>query len=193
MTLTPANVVAGTGKPGGYAFGAPLGTALPTDEKTALAAAYKSYGLVTDEGLKRSISKSFEQIRDWNGDEVKRIKTETSVEVEFGLLEAANPQAIKAAFANADVTVTPPSASAGTRVAVAFSGEDPAPGVFVFELKDGPHVRRFVCPNAQIVTEDFEQEMTSSGAITIPVTLTLFKDSAGKFFYEYSDDGRPTA
>lgn len=193
MTLSPAKVVAGTGKPGGYVFAGPLGTALPADESTALVAAYKSKGLVSDEGVKRAISKAYETIRDWNGDEVKRIKTETSVEVEFALIEVANPEAIKAVFANADVTVTPASASSGTKVAVAFSGDDPEPGVWVFELKDGDHARRIVCGNSQIVTEDFEQEFVAGSVIQIPVKLSLFKDAAGKFFYDYSNDGIKTA
>lgn len=189
MTLTPAKVVAGSGKPGGYVFAGPLGTALPADEKTALVAAYKSKGLVSDEGVKRAINKAYETIRDWNGDEVKRMKTETGVEIELTLIEAANPEAIKAVFASADVTVTAATASTGTKVAVAYSGDDPAPGVWVFELKDGAHVRRIVCPNAQVVTEDFEQEYVAGSVIELPVKLTLFKDAAGKFFYDYSDDG----
>jgi len=193
MTLTPANVVAGSGKAGGYVFAAPLLTALPTDVTTVLIAAFKSKGLVSEDGLKRAISKAYETVRDWNGDEVKRMKTETSVELELALIEAANPEAIKAAFATADVSVTPATAAAGTKIAIAFSGDDPAPGVWVFELKDGPHARRIIIPNAQIVTEDFEQEFAAGSVIQIPVKLTCFKDSAGKFFYDYSDDGRFSA
>lgn len=186
-------VVAGTGKPGGYAFRAPLGTALPANESTALAAAYINQGYASNDGLSRAIAKAYEVIRDWNGDEVKRIKTETSVTITFTLIEAANGEVVKSVFGDSAVTITPATPSAGTKIAVAYKGEDAPAAVWAFDLKDGDHVRRIVCPLAQNVTEDFTQEMTSSGVISFPVTLTLYRDANGVFFYDYSDDGVTTA
>lgn len=188
-----ANVVAGTGKPGGYAFRAPLGTALPTDETTVLPDAFKNQGYASSDGLSRAISKAYEIIRDWNGDEVKRNKTETSVTITFTLIEAANGEVVKTVFGEDAVTITPATASAGTKIAVAYKGEEVPSSTWVFDMKDGKHVRRIVAAVGQNVTEDFTQEMTSGGVISYPVTLVLYPDDAGNFFYEYSDDGVTTA
>lgn len=185
-------VVAGTGKPGGYAFRAPLGTALPADETTALPAGFINQGYASNDGLSRAISKAYEIIRDWNGDEVKRLKTEVSVTITFTLIEAANGEVVKTVFGEDAVTITPATSSAGTKIAVAYKGEDGPTSAWAFELKDGKHVRRIVAPVAQNVTEDFTQEMTSGGVISYPVTLVLYKDAAGNFFYDYSDDGVTT-
>ncbi len=193
MTTTAAKVVAGTGKPNGYIYRAPLGSTLPTSESTTLAGPYVSQGYASSDGLTRSIAKAYEITRDWNGDEVKRSKTETSVTLTFTLIEASNGEVAKSVFGESAVTITPATSSAGGKIAVAFGGEDAPPSVWVFELKDGNAIRRVVCPIAQNVTEDFEQEFVNSGVISYPVTLSLTKDSNGKFFYDYADDGIKTA
>jgi len=176
-------IVAGTGKPGGYIFRAPAGTTLPTDETTALDPAFINQGYASSDGLSRAITKAYEVIRDWNGDEVKRLKTETSVTLTFTLIQAADPNVLKAKFGDGAVTV------AGTKITVAYKGEDAPAGPWDFELKDGDSVRRIVAPNAKDVTEDFTQEMTAGAVVGIPITLTLYKDASGVFFYDYADSG----
>lgn len=193
MTTTAGNVVAGRPKPGGAIFRAPLGTALPTSESTALAGTYISQGYAHEDGLERSISKAYNTIRAWGGDEVKRSRTELTVELTFTLIEAANGEVAKTIWGASAVTITAATSGAGTKIAVAYKGEDPANSVWVFDLKDGAHVRRIVCPNAQVVTEDFTQTFSDEDVIGYPVTLSLRADSSGVFFYEYSDDGVTSA
>lgn len=174
-------VVAGTGKPGGYIFRAPAGTTLPSDEAASLDPDFVNQGYASSDGLSRAITKAYEVIRDWNGDEVKRLKTETSVTLTFTLIQAADAEVLKSKFGEDAVTV------AGTKISVEYKGDDPAPCPWVFELKDGDNVRRIVAPIAQDVTEDFTQEMTAGGVIGFPITLTLYKDANGVFFYDYAD------
>ena len=193
MTTTSRNVVAGRPKPNGAIFRAPLATALPTSESTSLAAGYISQGYAHEDGLERSISKAYETIRAWGGDEVKRSRTELTVELTFTLIEAANGEVAKTIWGNDAVTVTPATSSAGTKIAVAYQGDDPDDSVWVFDLKDGNHVRRIVAPIAQVVTEDFTQTFSDSDVIAYPVTLSLRADGSGNYFYEYSDDGVTTA
>jgi len=193
VTTTSRNVVAGRPKPNGAIFRAPLATALPTSESTALGAGFISQGYAHEDGLERSISKAYETIRAWGGDEVKRSRTELTVELTFTLIEAANGEVAKTIWGEDAVTVTPATSSAGTKIAVAYQGEDPDDSVWVFDLKDGNHVRRIVAPVAQVVTEDFTQTFSDSDVIAYPVTLSLRADEAGNYFYEYSDDGVTTA
>lgn len=190
MVQTAAKVVTGKGKIGGYMFRAPLGTALPTSEATALSAAYIDQGYASSDGFKRAIAKAYQVIRDQRGDEVKRAKTQTSVTLELTLIEANNPEVIKSVFATSNVTVSAATASAGTKIAVAYNGAEPAQSVWVTDLADdNGALKRIVFPNSAIVTESFETEYSNSKEIQIPVTLTCYKDAAGNFFYEYTDDG----
>lgn len=183
------NVVAGRPKPNGAIFRAPLGTALPTDEATALNAAFIGQGYAAEDGLERAINKAYETVRAWGGDEVKRSRTEIGVQLTFTLIEAANGDVAKTIWGDAAVTITPATSSTGTKIAVAYAGEDVDESEWVFDLKDGNHVRRIVIPRGQVTTEDFTQTFSDSEVIAYPVTLTVFKDENGKYFYEYSNDG----
>lgn len=187
------NVVAGRPKPNGAIFRAPLGTALPTDETTELNVAFIGQGYAHEDGLERAISKAYETIRAWGGDEVKRSRTELTVQFTFTLIEAANGEVAKTIFGEDAVTVTPATSSEGTKIAVAYAGEDPEDSSWVFDLKDGNHVRRIVAPVAQVVTEDFTQTFSDADVIGYPVTLSLRADESGNYFYEYSDDGVTSA
>lgn len=193
MSNNPKLVVAGKPNVGGAVKRAPLGTAVPTDEKTALNASFKDQGYSNEDGLKRTIDKAYETIRAWGGDLAKKSRTEITVTLEFTLIQAADPEVAKTIWGDSAVTVTPATASSGTKIAVSYDGTDAVQSAWVFELKDGDHLRRIVCPVAEISTESFEQEFTDSSVISYPVTLTLYKDSAGQYFYEYSDDGIKSA
>lgn len=189
MTTNSRNVVAGKPRPGGAIFRAPLGTALPTNEKDALGVAFISQGYAHADGLERAITKAYEAILAWGGDEVKKSRTELSIALTFTLIEAANGNVAKTIWGDDAVTVTPATDSTGTKIAVDYEGEDPPESVWVFDLKDGDHVRRIVLGRAQVTTEDFTQTFVDNDVIGYPVTLSVFKDASGAYFHEYSDDG----
>ena len=58
MANNVANVVAGKPLAAGGVWIAPLGTALPTDETTALNAAFKSAGYIGEDGLTETIERA---------------------------------------------------------------------------------------------------------------------------------------
>lgn len=183
------NVVVGKPKPNGAIFRAPLGTTLPTTESTTLPAAAIEQGYASSDGLSRAIAKAYEQIRAWGGDEVARPRTEHSVTMTFTLIEAANGEVAKTIWGEDAVTITPATSSTGTAIAVAYAGDDLPESVWIFDMQDRGHLRRIVVPRAANVTEDFTQTFVDNNTISYPVTLVLFADEAGKFFYEYSNDG----
>lgn len=188
--MTNTNFVAsGVGKAGGYVFRGPLGTALPTDADTALDEDYINQGMASNDGIVRAIAKAYEVTRDQRGDEAHRSKTETSVTVELTLIESMNPEVAKTIFGEDAVTVT------GDTIAIAYKGEEPPRSVWVFELAEGEALRRFVCPVSQMVTEELSQTFSVGEVVSFPVTLTLFKDTSGAFFYDYAQSpaiGTPT-
>jgi len=185
------NVVAGRPKPNGAIFRAPLGTALPTSESGTLDAGFIEQGYASEDGLSRAISKAYETIRAWGGDEVKRSRTEIGVELTFTLIEAANGEVAKTIWGEDAVTVTPATVSEGTKIAVAYAGDELPESEWVFDLKDGDHLRRIVVPRGQVATEDFTQTFADADVIAYPVTLVCFRDDDGNFFYDYSTDGVP--
>ena len=63
-----ANVSSAKGVKGGYIFTAPAGTALPTDYKTALPAAWKCLGYISEDGYVETLDTDSEDIKDMNGD-----------------------------------------------------------------------------------------------------------------------------
>lgn len=185
------NVMTGTpkGGVGGYLFRGPLGTALPTDEKTTLNVAFLDQGYVSEDGVERAISKTYETIRDMGGEEVLKTRTELGVTVSFSLLETLNGETAKTVYGASAVTITAATASAGTKVAVAYDGSEVPNSVWVLETALAGKIKRYVFPNAQLASEDQTVTLNSASAAMFPVSLTLYKDSSGKYFYEYSDDG----
>lgn len=191
MTTNARNVAIGKPKVGGAIFFAKASekAPLPTDAKTALDAKFKSMGYAASEGLRRALNKAYETIKAWGGDEVARPRTELTVTISFTLIESANGEVAKAIWGEDAVTITPASPTDGTKIDVAYKGEDGPSGAWVFDMADGDSIRRIVAPVTQQVTESFEQAYGDSEVIAYPVELTLRRDDNQVFFYEYSDDG----
>lgn len=191
MTTNARNVAIGKPKIGGAIFFAKTAdkAPLPTDAKTALDQKLKSMGYAAAEGLRRAINKAYEAIKAWGGDEVARPRTELTVTLSFTLIESRNGDVAKAIWGEDAVTITPATSEHGTKIDVAYAGQDGPDGCWVVDMADGDGLLRLVIPNAQQVTESFEQTYGDSEVVAFPIELTLRRDKNGKFFYEYTDDG----
>lgn len=189
MANNALNVAVGKPNPNGGIYRAPLGTALPADEAVVLNAAFKSSGYVSSEGVTRAISRAFSEHNAWGGDMVKKVQGNKGVTVEFSLIESRNADVLKSVYGDSAVTVTAGSPTAGTKVAIAFDGAELPVEEYVFELKEGLGRTRIVCPRAQNTTEDVSVTYSDEAIIEYAVSLTLYPDASGKYFYEYTDDG----
>lgn len=188
MTNTTSNVIAGAPLLTGAAFAAPKGTALPTDETTALNAAFNSLGYVSEDGLTEAMERSTENILDWGGRTVKVVQTEFASTITLTMIEGLNAEVLKAVYGDSQVTTTAATAVAGTKHAVAVTSDPLAHKSWVFEIKDGDARMRLVVPDGQI-TETGEITYTQSSVVGYEVTITAFPDSSGNFIYKYTDDG----
>lgn len=193
MSSTASNAVVAKPKVSAGVSVAPLGTTLPTNESTALNAAFKDSGYITDDGLTRSESRDTSPIKAWGGATIVVAQTGVEATLKLTFAEYLNDLVQKLIYGAANVTVTPATSSAGKKLAIVGKLGDSAPtNSWVADMFSGPAVGRLVLPSVQITeTEDVsykDDELAARG-----VTATLFPDSAGNFFYEYWDDGVKTS
>lgn len=162
------------------------GTALPTDETTALNAAFKDSGYISDAGLKIGSDQNSTEINDWSGNVVRTIMAGYGNNLTWEHLEW-NEQSLKNFLGDANVTVVN-TVGAPTKITARFNGDEMPVKEWVFNIKDGVRKIRVVVPNGQ-VSERGEVTFVKTDAVKLPITLKTFPDASGNHIYVYSSDG----
>lgn len=180
MDNTVTNVSAGKPNISGAVYRAALGSTIPTDATTALAAAYKCMGYVSEDGMTNSNTLSSTDIKAWGGDIVLSIQDEKNDKFQFKLLEVLNPDVLKAVHGAANVTG---SLSTGITVDVNSTEQEEAIWVFELAMRDSA-IKRIVVPDAKI-TEIGDVVYSDSDAVAYDITLTAYPDSSGDTHHEY--------
>jgi hypothetical protein len=156
------------------------GAALPTDASTAPAGAtWDDAGYITEDGVTLSDAQTWVDIKDWGGDTVRRIKSESQVTLTTAFLEV-NENSAKAAFGENNVDAT------GGKIAIKFNVAEPKRKSWIINMLDGDRYLRIVIPDGQ-VTDRADMQFTRQGAVTIPVTITAYPDTDGNAVYLYAD------
>jgi hypothetical protein len=189
MSVIASNVL--TGAPDqlttGPILSAPRGTALPTAVDDTLDPAFEDSGYISEDGLTLTPERSTEQVRDWSGSVVRELLTEFAAKLAWAHLET-NEQSLKNYLGDDNVTVTAADAENGKRITALLRSTELPRKPWVFKIKDGDSRVLIVVPDGQ-VSETGEVAFVKSGAITWPVTLSTYPDSAGVNVYIYLDDG----
>ena len=180
MANTATNVTAGKPKIGGAIYRAPIGTTLPTDATTALAAAFVCLGYVSEDGLTNDNTPESENIKAWGGDTVLNVQTGKDDTFGFTLLEVLDVNVLKTVYGDDNVTGT-----LETGITVKANSKDLTEYVWAIDmvLRNGA-VKRITIPNGK-VSEVGTITYADGEAVGYETTLQTAADSAGNTHYEY--------
>lgn len=179
-TNNASNVTSAKPKVGGGIFSAPLGTALPTDATTALNAAFKNLGFVSEDGVTNSDERSTDDIKSWGGEIVNTVQTEKKDTFKYTLIEALNIDVLKEVYGEDNV-----SGTLKTGITIKSNASELPPHSIVIDtvLKDNA-LKRIVLPNAK-VTEVGEIKYGHADNVGYETTVACYPDENGNTHYEY--------
>ena len=180
MANTAANVTVGKPKVGGAIYVAPLGTTLPTDSSTALNAAFKCLGYVSEDGVTNSNSPESDNVKAWGGDTVLVLQTDRPDSFSLTLLEGLNEDVLKTIYGSSNVTV-----DGNGNITVKATADEMIGHAWVFEMVlKGNRAKRTVIPNGTI-SELGDIVYKDDEAVGYNVTIQDVPDNTGVYHYEY--------
>lgn len=170
----------GKPKSTGAVYVAPYGTVLPTTAWSALNAAFKGLGYVSEDGLVNGVETDVEEVNAWGGDLVLSGQTTFKEMFTVNLIET-NAEALKLYYGASNVVVE------GNGSITVTQGSEELPRVsVVFELvMTGGRIKRIVVPNAQISDRSGEITYVDGEAIAYPAVFVAYPDANGDTHKEY--------
>lgn len=188
MGNTVSNVTTGKPKKTGAIYRAPLGSTLPTDATTALDKAFVCMGYAGDDGVTNSNAPDTDNVKAWGGDTVLVINNGKKDKFKLKLIEALNPDVLKAVYNSDNV-----SGTLADGLTVKANNNDGEHGVWVIDMiMRGNVAKRVVIPDA-VITDMDDISYNDGDEIGYGITLTAMPDSDGNSHYEYFKTAVTTA
>jgi hypothetical protein len=175
-----ANLLAGIGAAGadatGLAWFADTGSTAPTDATSALAAAFKNAGLITEDGLSGKVNTSSKDVKAYGSTQIqRRIITDTSLTFDLTFLETN--QYSQAVYWGKGLTSITPGVGTGA-FSLSFGVYTRQLYAAVFDVVDGTNHLRFYAPQVE-VTDRKDFKVGAGTEISWGVTLTAYPNSSG--------------
>lgn len=169
---------------------APLGTTLPNDATSALDPAFITLGRVSVDGVDRTEERPNTEVNDWGGDLVAILQDKYGLTIKFKLMQMMNADVQRAAHGAANITVTPPTATAGTLISAKLNRELLPYQSWVIDAYYLQMNMRLVVPTGRITLVGPLKWVHKELAM-FDLTLRPFPDGSNNHAYEYWDDGQP--
>lgn len=179
--LDASNVGVAKGRPGGYAWVAPEGTALPLDMSQTMdkAAGFQSLGYISEDGVTNSTDTSSDDVKDWGGNVIKSNMSDYSETYQAMFLETRE-SVLKSTFGEDNV-----STDAKGVTHVRHNQNFTKPRVYVFENVAGDDmVCRTIIPRGQ-VTERDDVTRNNSDMFGYTPTIKALADANGDCAHDY--------
>lgn len=178
---TISNVSAGKPRVAGAVYRAPLGTTLPTDASSALDAAFKDMGFISEDGVVNSNSPESENIKDWGGRTVLVVSTDKPDNFQLTFIESTNANVLETVYGAGNVTVD----AQNNTITVRANADELSEFAYVIDmaLRNGG-LLRIVIPDGQL-SEVGDITYKSDEAIGYETTLSALPDESGNNHYEY--------
>lgn len=166
---------------GGFSSAA-LGTALPVDANSELAAAFTALGMVGEDGLSETEDRNTDLKRIWGGGVGRVLQTEYGIELTITLMERTTT-VLKEIRGQDNVTEADLADGRKLRTVLRNSKMLPRRS-YVADILDGDMNLRLVIPDGQI-TAIGDVQYVHSDTIAYECTIQLFEDENGQYMYEY--------
>lgn len=188
--IVPAvsEIVAPSPNVAGGIWRAPLGTTLPTDTSSDLDAAFVQLGYADDDGVTRKEDRPNTKQYAWGGTLVASLQEHYACTFTFKLLQILNPDVLKAAHSDDNVTVTAATSTVGTITTALLNPKLNINSSWVIEGYYQTAELRLIIPIARITAiGDFK--ITHKALSMYDLTLETFPDADGNFVTEVWNDG----
>ncbi|MCK7676359.1 hypothetical protein [Corynebacterium pygosceleis] len=170
---------------GGLQLGkpAPETTNHPTDATAEVSSdlGLKAAGYVGEDGISKTVDRTTEKIKDWNGDTVLVITSEHSVKLKLTFMESANADVLKFVAGENNVT------EASGKIKIIDNADDLPHRCLNADIRGNAESKiRVFAPDAQ-VTNVGDVQYVRKDVIKYEVEIECFADSEGNKLYSFID------
>ncbi|APT84509.1 hypothetical protein [Corynebacterium aquilae] len=140
-------------------------------------------GHITEDGVTKTVDRSTEKIKDWNGDTVLVLDSDHSASLKLTFMESANVNVLRTVYGPQNVVIS----NGGKSIRIAENAEPLANISVMFDIKGGKGARiRVLAPDVQ-VTNVGDVQWVKAGVVKYEVTLECFPDVDGNKLYQWLD------
>ncbi len=163
------------------------GGTVPTDAIAAIGTDlnHAPAGFVSEDGVTKTVDRTVEKIRDWNGDTIITVQSDHGVTLQLTFMEGANAVVLKRIFGEENVVIS------GENITIKDTAAELPHFSLNIDIKGSATRKiRLFAPDAQI-TETGDVTFVRSGVIQYQVTIECYDVDDVKLYQFISDVVNP--